>query len=134
LPDALPVLIGDQPGIMRIVAGVAESQGDGTSTPATRTPLIQPRALAIGADGVLYVGARKQVHAVTSNGALTTLVDDEACSGTECLERIESMALTGDGRLILADALAHRLVELDVVTGARRVIAGTGEAGFTPDG
>src|SRR5690606_25238144 len=128
------VVLGDQPGIMRIVAGVPEVADNATGTPATRTPLVQPRALAVGADGVLYVGARREVHAITSTGELRTLVDDDVCSGTPCLERVESMALTGDGRLILADALEHRLLELDLVTGARRVIAGTGSAGFSADG
>jgi len=128
------VVIGDQPGIMRIVAGVPEVGDATTGTPATRTPLVQPRALAIGADGVLYVGARSEVHAVTSKGELTTLVDDDVCSGTSCLERVENMALTGDGRLILSDALAHRLIELDLATGARRIIAGTGSPGFSADG
>lgn len=132
------VVIGDQPGIMRIVAGVPDPSETPSALPpdpvATETPLVTPRALAIGADGVLYIGARRRVVAVTSTGRLRVVVDDDNCAGSTCIERVEGLALTGDGRLIIADPGGHRIFELDLVTNARRVIAGTGSLGITPDG
>jgi len=132
------VVIGDQPGIMRIVAGVLDPPEAPSALPpdpvATETPLVTPRAVAIGPDGVLYVGARRQVVSVTSTGRLRVLVNDDNCVGDACIVRVEGLALTGDGRLIIADAGSHRIFELDLATNARRIIAGTGSLGITPDG
>ena len=132
------IVIGDQPGVMRIVAGVPDPPATPSPLPpdpiATETPLVTPRALAIGADGVLYIGDRRRVVAVTSTGRLRVLVNDDSCVGDQCLVRVEGLALTGDGRLIIADPGSNRIFELDLATNARRIIAGTGSFGTAPDG
>lgn len=44
------------------------------------------------------------------------------------------LAITAEGMLILADRSAHYVFEIDPSTGETRVIAGTGEGGFSGDG
>ena len=128
------VVIGDQLAVMRIVAGIADTAAPRVDTLATATALVAPRAVTIGADGVLYIGARERVVSVTSTGRLEILADGSRCSGGACLVRVEGLALTGEGRLIVADGGGHRLYELELATRELRVIAGTGLQSFTPDG
>ncbi|MBI4409774.1 MAG: hypothetical protein HY561_08710, partial [Gemmatimonadetes bacterium] len=51
------VVLGDWPGIMRLVAGVPDSTGVRVDSLATRTPLNSPAGLA-ATDAILYVADR----------------------------------------------------------------------------
>ncbi len=128
-------VIGDTPGLMRIVAGVPGNQGRQTSPVATETQLRLPAGLAMDVDGVLYVADADNVRvlAVTSAGDLTVVVDDFLCP-QECLVEATDVAVDLDGRLIVADERGHRVWRFDPDSGARTPVAGNGIGASGPDG
>lgn len=129
------VVLGDWPGIMRVVAGVPDSTGVRVDSLATRTPLNSPAGLA-ATDAILYVADRRaRVFAVRSNGRLEVLLDHHGCVATPaCLGRPSGSALDGAGGLLLADDLRHRIWRLDLDTKELQPLAGNGEFGVAPDG
>ncbi|HEX2167554.1 MAG TPA: hypothetical protein VHG09_10025, partial [Longimicrobiales bacterium] len=88
------VVLGDAPGLMRIVLGVGNSIGTTVDSLATRTRLTAPTAVAFNAEiGVLYVGDRGSVRqvngittpvarifSVTSRGSAELLLDAGGCT------------------------------------------------------
>ena len=120
------VILGDQPGIMRVVVGVPADQGAGEGTPATNEALSTPRGLDVDQDGVLYVADHRarRILAVASNGALDVVVDHRACGGSLCMERPEQIALDREGSLVVADPLGGRVWRVGLVDGSTSVVAG----------
>jgi len=141
------VVLGDAPGLMRIVLGVGDSLGTRVDTIATRTRLTDPLALAFSqADGVLYVadrGATRQVSgintrvarifAVQSDGRSRLLLDAGGCAVGPCIVQPNAMALAADGSLVIADAAGNRVVRYRP-GGAVTVLAGTGAPATSADG
>lgn len=129
------VVIGDAPGIVRIVAGIPETAGDSLGAVATRSHLNAPRGLAAGPDGVLYIADQKnsRVLAVASSGAIDVLADHSGRVEEPRLHEPDGLALSDDGRLYIADSDGHRIWLLDPSTGNLSVIAGTGARGSSPD-
>jgi sugar lactone lactonase YvrE len=130
------VVLGDPPGIMRIVAGIPDSSGIRIDSLATRALLNSPRGVVASGDGLLYIAdSRSRILAVTSAGRITPLVDHaQGCNPTPCLGRPEGLALDGRGGLIIADPQADRIWRLDLGTRNLTVLAGTGFRGDSPDG
>jgi sugar lactone lactonase YvrE len=128
-------VIGDTPGLMRVVAGVPEQQGRDVSDRATQTELRYPGGVSMDLDGVLYVADtdNKRLLAVTSSGELRVIVDDLLCVAN-CLVRATDVAVDGTGGLIVADVLGHRVWRFDRATGARTLLAGDGQNESGPDG
>ena len=128
-------ILGDTPGLMRIVAGAPDEPGRDVGNSATETLLRFPSGLDMDLDGVLYVTDRgnRRILAVSSSGAVRVVVDEARCSG-DCLLEPVDLAVDGTGGLIVADDLGHRVWHYDAGTGARRLLAGTGESETTPDG
>jgi len=128
-------VLGDIPGLMRIVAGVPDQPGREIGSTATRTELRFPGGLAMDLDGVLYVADRdnRRILAVTSSGAVRVVADNTGCV-TSCLVEPIDVAVDEAGGLIVADERGHRVWRYDAATGARTLLAGTGEAGTVPDG
>lgn len=133
--DPLAVL-GDNPGIMRIVAGTPNSQGSGEDSVATAAQLDDPADVVLSQDGVLYVADRgdARILAVSSGGRLQTLRNDRFCATQPCLAEPTDLALDSAGGLLVADRKGHRLWRLNVRSGAASILAGTGASGATPDG
>jgi len=128
-------VLGDTPGLMRIVAGLPDEPGRDVGTSATGTHLRFPAGLAMDDDGMLYVADQnnRRILAVSSSGGVRVVVDDVACS-TVCMLRPVALALDGSGGLVVADELGHRVWRFDTETGVRAILAGTGESETTPDG
>jgi sugar lactone lactonase YvrE len=129
-------ILGDIPGIMRIVAGVPNNSGETTQERAVDALIADPAGVAISADGVLYAAEtiNARVVAVRSNGQLEVVRADRFCSVEPCLEGPTDIALDPQGRLVIADGSAHRVYRLDVTSGALETLAGTGETGPAADG
>ena len=128
-------ILGDTPGLMRIVAGVPDQPGREVGAEATETLLRFPSGLDMDLDGILYVSDldNRRILAVSSSGAVRVVVDDLGCF-TDCLVEPTDVAVDGTGGLIVADDRGHRVWRFDAGTGARTLLAGTGESETTPDG
>ena len=128
-------ILGDTPGLMRIVAGAPDEPGRAVGNSATETLLRFPSGLDMDLDGVLYLAdqGNRRILAVTSSGGVRVVVDILNCS-VACLLEPVALAVDGTGGLIVADDLGHRVWRFDKETGARTLLAGTGESETTPDG
>lgn len=141
------VVLGDAPGIMRVVLGVGDSIGTRVDSLASRTRLTEPTSVAFGTDAsFLYVGDRggvrrqggvstpaARIFSVTSRGTATLLLNDGGCSTGTCILQPAAMALAADGALIIADPAGNRVFRY-VPFGALTVIAGNGTVATAPDG
>lgn len=123
----------NQAGIINTVAGSGTYENvDGPCTDAAfrfpDDPMIgQPKpggAIVSDGEGVLYV-------ADTYNGAIrkVDLSVHEVTTIATGLTAPADVALGPDGRLYIADALAHSVYAMDVTTGDYETIAGTGTKG-----
>ncbi|MFO7586795.1 MAG: hypothetical protein R6X22_01870 [Gemmatimonadota bacterium] len=129
-------IVGDIPGLMRIVAGIPETPGRTADGRAVDSRISGPAGLALDASGVLYVAERTnaRVIAVGSSGRLRVLRDDFFCAGPDCLEEPAGLALDPAGRVLVADPAGNRVWRLDPDAGTAEAIAGTGERASAPDG
>ncbi len=123
------VILGDAPGVMRVVAGGADDLDPAERVPATELELASPRGLALGVDGTLYVADRRaaRILAVRPNGDIAAHLDHGPCAGATCLRRPESLALAPDGALLVADGQAGRIFRVTLGAGgdgAVSVVAG----------
>ena len=128
-------IVGDIPGLMRIVAGIPDEPGRAVGSTGTRTELRFPGGLSMDLEGVLYLADRdnRRILAVTSAGTVRVAADNSGCAA-DCLEEPVDVVVDGTGGLIVADERGHRVWRYDAATGARTLLAGTGEAGTVPDG
>lgn len=132
-----PVLVlGDSPGILRLVAGVPDTAGTAVGPTALESQLAEPRDIAVGSDRSVFVAssAGRAVHRFEAGGAMSVVADMTSCDGSECLERPVALALDGTGGLYIADITGHEVFRLTLATGALKRIAGTGDSGIAPDG
>jgi sugar lactone lactonase YvrE len=145
------VLVGDSPGISRIVAGVLGV----THTPtipdpaetgdALEIPLGMPGGLAVFEDGSFYFGDRfrRRIGFVSASGQLAWPVGAGICgfpgpgSGAPdavCLAKPGGLAWEPDGALLIADDGGHRVYRYDPVAGRVDVVLGTGQRGQATEG
>ena len=129
-------ILGDTPGLMRIVAGAPDEPGRALGNSATETLLRFPSGLDMDLDGVLYLADRgnRRILAVTSAGEVRVVVDDAAACSVVCLVEPVALAVDDTGGLLVADDTGHRVWRFDVRTGMRTLLAGTGESETAPDG
>jgi sugar lactone lactonase YvrE len=129
------IVVGDAPGIVRIVAGIPGEAGDSLGALATRSRLHAPRGLAADAGGVLYIADQRnaRVLAVESSGAIEVLVDHSDRAQEPRLRAPDGLALDGGGGLYIADPEGHRIWRLELTTREMSVVAGTGIRGSSPD-
>jgi DNA-binding beta-propeller fold protein YncE len=141
------VVLGDAPGIMRIIIGVGDTAGARVDSLAARTRLTEPTAVTFDpASGRVYAADRgalvqaggisrrvARIFAVTSAGRSTLLLGERPCTPAPCIEQATSMVVAPDGSLIIADAMGHRVLRF-APGGALTVLAGTGVRATTPDG
>jgi trimeric autotransporter adhesin len=141
------VVLGDAPGLMRVVLGVGDSLGTRVDTIATRTRLTDPMSVAFStSNGVLYVADRAalrqinglntrvtRIFAVESDGRSRLLLDAGGCTAGPCIVQPYAMVLATDGSLVIADAAGNRVLRYRP-GGAVTVLAGTGVAVTVADG
>lgn len=128
-------VLGDTPGLMRIVAGIPEQPGSEVSDRATGTQLFEPGGLDMDLEGVLYVAdnRNRRIIAVTSSNRARVVMDDFLCV-TDCLIDVTDLAVDPSGHLVVADERGNRVWRFDPATGVRALVAGTGEGSSSPDG
>ncbi|MGD8700296.1 MAG: hypothetical protein PVJ43_13455 [Gemmatimonadales bacterium] len=129
------VVVGDAPGIVRIVAGIPEMPGDSIGSRATETQLASPRGLAPGADGQLYVAdhINARILVVESSGQVEVLLDHSQRQEEPRIQRPDGIALDNAGGLVVADPRGHRVWRLDVASRIATPLAGSGRQGTSPD-
>ncbi len=119
------VILGDAPGVMRVVAGKPDDLEPAERVPATDFELSSPRGLALGADGTLYIADRRaaRILAVRANGDVAVLADQSGCSGSACMRRPEGLALAPGGTLLAADGQAGRVFRVTARAGSDGVVS-----------
>jgi serine/threonine-protein kinase len=145
------VVVGEAPGVARIVAGVLGESHAITfpdSAPAGRAtamPIGSPAGV-VGRDdgGFLFADlVRRRIGAVTPDGALTWPVGRGACGvpgptgadpRTLCFSAPVALDVAADGTLLIADVTGHRVYRFDPAADAVAVVLGTGSPGLAADG
>ncbi|GAA3487669.1 RICIN domain-containing protein [Streptomyces cremeus] len=130
------------PGVSTVAGtGVAGSTGDGEA--AVTAQLNLPYGVAVDRDGTLYISESSghRVRKVTPDGKIATVAGtgvagrggsgDRAVAAQLNLPR--GVAVDGAGNLYIADQVNHRVRKV-TADGKIATVAGTGTAGFTPDG
>ena len=130
-------------GLITTVAGVPRNQDGGDGGPARGAYLAEPRALAVGSDGALFIGERggsfgnppSRVRRVGTDGIITTYAGGgtstaDGIAATDAAIWPRGLAFGADGLYIAAD---HR-VRLVSSDGIVTTLAGTGQPGFAGDG
>jgi len=145
------VLVGDAPGVARVVAGVlglpfqlvlpdVPPEGD-----ALEAQLGMPTGLAALEDGGFYFAdlLRRRVGHVTADGQISWPIGRGPCGtlgpagldpATLCLSTPTGVTVAPDGALWIADPGAHRVYRVDLAAGSVAVALGTGVVGVAPDG
>jgi sugar lactone lactonase YvrE len=127
------------------IAGNGERGYAGDGRRATAGSLNMPHEIAFDSPGHLYIAERDN-HVVRkvdrSTGVMSTLAgtgsagfsgDDGPPSKAE-LRQPHSIALDGDGRLLICDVGNHRIRAVNLSSATIETIGGTGERLPTPDG
>ena len=140
--------LADIGGTVRFVVGKARdgsAQFAGDGGPAVRARLNFPSAVAVDAEGTLFI-ADTMNHRVRrvdpKTGIITTIAGtgqrrfsgEGGPAAKAALNEPAALALDGRGGLYVADQSNNRVRRIDLVTGIIVTVAGTGEAGYTGDG
>ncbi|QHS50900.1 Ig-like domain repeat protein [Edaphobacter sp. 12200R-103] len=131
-------------GVITTIAGgsTAGSSGDGGS--ATVSTLDRPVALALDAQGNLFLAdagshSIRRIDAVT--GVITTVAGDgvqgyggdQGAAAAALLDSPQGIAVDAGGNLYIADSHNHRVRRIDATTRVITTLAGTGAAGASGD-
>jgi serine/threonine-protein kinase len=140
------ILVGDVPGLARIVAGVAGDSGRGAAEGNALTePLAAPMGVAAGPGGVFYVAdaGNRVVRRITAGGreeivagspTCTVFVVGRVTAQQVCLKLPTAVALDSSGTvLIVADRSQHVVWRVDLALDSVWPILGTGVAGKAAD-
>ncbi len=120
------IILGDAPGVVRIVAGTPEISGDSLGDWATESHLDLPHGLAVGPDGIVYIADQNnaRILAVNPSGGIEVLLDHSSLNAEPRLRRPDGLALDGRGGLAIADPEGERIWRLELGNGALEPIAG----------
>jgi len=148
---------GDPPGTIRTIAGVTTNyrqggfSGDGGK--ATDAQLYNPRAVAFGRDGDVFIAdaLNHRIRKIDKNGIITTIAGEP--TGTNNggspagafggdggpaikaqLNQPHGVAVDSKGNVYVADSLNNRIRKIDAATGVINTIAGSDEKHGRPDG
>lgn len=136
----------DLSGTVRYLVGAAAPKrygGDGG--PATEAMLNFPTAVALDAQGHLYI-ADTMNHRVrrvdAQTGIITTIAGtgqarfsgDGGPADRAALNEPAALAIDAEGQLYIADQSNNRVRAVDLKTGMIRTVAGTGSAAYDGDG
>ncbi len=115
------------PDVVSAVAGVrfptGYSQGD--NGPALDAALREPSRVLVAPSGELYFTELSRIRVINGEGVIRTLLD--------LLDAPAGIAFDPNGNLAYSESGSHRIVLYDVSTKTKKVIAGTGTAGFSGD-
>jgi DNA-binding beta-propeller fold protein YncE len=119
-------ILGDAPGVVRIVAGTPEISGDSLGDWATESYLDLPHGLAVGPDGTVYIADQNnaRILAVNPAGEIEVLADHSSLNTEPRLRRPDGLALDGHGGLAIADPDGERIWRLELGDGELEPIAG----------
>jgi RHS repeat-associated protein len=134
-------------GIITTVAGTGNpclpTAACGDGGPATQAQLFDPRAIAVGRDGSLYIAdaGLDRVRRVTPDGIIRTIAGTGIAGfsgddGPATLARLNSpsaVAVGSDDTVYITDSLNNRIRWMRL-GGTITTFAGTGDAGRTGDG
>ena len=148
---------GDPPGTIRTIAGVTTNyrqggfSGDGGK--ATDAQLYNPRAVAFGRQGDVYVAdaLNHRVRRIDKDGVISTIAGNPTgsnASGSPSgafggdggpatqaqLNQPHGVAVDSKGNIYLADSLNNRIRKIDAASGVITTIAGSDEKHGRPDG
>src|SRR5262249_17457400 len=112
---------------------------------AAAAKLVEPFAVAVDRSGNLYICEYKgqRVTRIDPRGAAAvfagaglegSVVSREGASGSVAFKDPHGLVIGSDRQMYVADTLNHRVVKLDLQSRESRVIAGTGQPGFSGDG
>ncbi len=130
---------------IRRVAGNGQTGYSGDGGPALQATFNWPHEVRVDNDGTMFIadtrnhvirrvdGATRIVTTVAGNGKAGFAGDSK--SGTDvAFDQPHSVALDGQGGLLVADTKNHRLRRIDLATNIVTTIAGTGEKKLPSDG
>jgi hypothetical protein len=146
---ATEVVVGEAPGVARVVAGVLGEPFEVTfpdtayAGPAIEQPIGVPAGLVGWEDGRFAFAdrIRRRVGVVTASGELTWPIGRGACAfpGPDgvaadalCLAQPEGLA-AADDVLLLTDPPGHRVYVIDMVQNRVAVLLGTGTPGMAAE-
>jgi len=119
-------------GIITTVAGdgsTEEGADVGDGEPATEVPLT-PSGVAVASDGTLYVTSGSDIRKVAPDGVISTLVrggppygGDISVGGTTLFFDPSSLAIEGDGYLLVFNFSPKELFQVDPVDGSVTEVA-----------
>jgi sugar lactone lactonase YvrE len=120
-------------GIVVTVAGNGQQGVPADGAVAADSPLVDPRAVTVDADGNVYILERRgnALRVVDEHGRIRTLIKPGDI--TPDLNGPKHLCMDRSGNVIIADAENHLVRRYDVKTGKTATIVGTGEAGLTID-
>lgn len=128
-------------GAMSVVAGNGTQGFAGDGGPASAAELNAPMAVAVGANGTLYIAdtGNQRIRAV-SGGTITTFAGSGArgfggeggAAKTAALNRPVALAIDGSGALLICDQGNERVRRIS--DGTIETIAGNGTQGYGGDG
>ncbi len=131
-------------GIITTVAGTGEKGVPPDGVLASKAPLLDPRSVAVGADGRLYILERNGhcLRVINDDGTIHTVVGtgkkgnsgDNGPAIQATLNGPKDLCLDRDGTLLIADCENHVIRRYDPPTGLITRVAGTGAKGMTPAG
>lgn len=139
-----PAPAGAGPGDIVTVAGTGTAGATGDGGPATQAQLRQPRDVAIGPDGSLFIAdhMNHRIRKVDPAGTITTIAGtgvggfngNDIPATSAQLQYPAGVAVDTAGHVFLSDKDNDRIRRVDAVTGSISTICGNGISGAAGDG
>jgi|DewCreStandDraft_3_1066083.scaffolds.fasta_scaffold00063_13 sugar lactone lactonase YvrE len=131
-------------GMITTVAGTGRAGFSGDGDLAVRAELRFPLAVAVDADGRLYIAdaGNNRVRRVDLDGVIATIAGtgkrgfegDDGPAVAAALDTPAALAFDKEGRLLIADMGNHRIRRVDLSSGQITTLAGKGTPGSAGDG
>ncbi|MGH8990323.1 MAG: hypothetical protein ACRDZ7_02210 [Acidimicrobiia bacterium] len=129
-------------GLITLVAGTGDQGKAGDGGPATEAQLVEPRTLAVGPDGSVYIAEPKahRLRRVDPQGVISTFAGtgragfsgDGGPADGAALNFPRGVGADGAGNVYIADSLNQRIRQVDA-TGTITTVAGRGKPCYFSD-